>query len=64
MTLSEIKSSVLNGETVCTGNTAYEVRHNDINGFYIICTINNYMIGLTWQDGKTLNSYGDFFISK
>lgn len=54
MTLEEIKTAVLAGKRVLWVNAGTEVQH--VKGhFYIVCLKNQYTIGLTWQDGTTLN---------
>ena len=62
MTLAEIQSAVLTGNTVYTGNPNYVVVHDSIGQWLIVSKANGYTIGLTWTDGKTLNSYGDFHV--
>lgn len=54
MTLEQIKAAVLAGETVHYQNGGYVVTY-DHGRFYILCTFNGSMIGLTWQDGVTMN---------
>lgn len=63
MNLQEIKKAVDQGLTVYWANQAYQVVKNNTNEYLIKCTLNNHCIGLTWQDGKTLNGdEKDFFI--
>lgn len=70
MTLEEIKAAVRAGKTVCHGTRAYEVRlsqYRDGSGeqWLIVCTFNDYAIGLTWRDGVTMNGKPeDFFIAE
>jgi hypothetical protein len=63
MTLQEIKTAVEAGKTVYVGNRNYKVVHDNIGQWLIVCTVNNYTIGLTWADGKTLNSAPDNFFT-
>lgn len=64
MTLQEIKEAVDAGKTVCWSNKGYKVVKGSSQ--YLIKYIqNNHCIGLTWQDGVTLNGKEDeFFISE
>ncbi len=62
MTLEEIKSAIDAGKTVCWSHTGYEVRLKNGN-YNIVCLSNNHCIGLTWEDGVTMNGKEkDFFI--
>lgn len=64
MILEEIKAAVLAGKKVCQHNSAYEVQHHS-GQFLIVCTLNQYTIGLTWLDGVTMNGEPeDFYISE
>ena len=62
MTLNEIKTAVDEGKIVCWKNQMYVVRK--IGKFYDIeCTANGDCVGLTWQDGVTMEAKeADFFI--
>ena len=64
MNLNEIKQAIKDGKKVYWSNTLYEVKKwKDEDKYDIICNANGYCIGLTWQDGKTLNGKEkDFFI--
>ena len=66
MTLEEIKKAVDNGKVVCQGQDNYVVVKNEYTGEYLIkCTTNDYAIGLTWKDGKTMNGKeSEFYIKK
>ena len=55
MDLQTIKAAVLNGQTVCWSTTAYLVKYNERGGFNIVYTPDGNCIGLTHQDGVTLN---------
>ncbi len=63
MTLQEIKDAVDSGEAVCCGNDFYRVIKGG-GGYLIVCTANNYAIGLTWQNGITLNDKEESFYIK
>ncbi len=64
MTLQEIKTAVDNGLTVHWKNELYVVTKGK-SDYYIVCTSNNYVIGLTWQGEVTMNGKEeDFFIAK
>lgn len=68
MTLQEIKEAVDNGKRVCLGNSRYPVIKDDIGQYMIGCDVESrkpYYIGLTWQDGVTLNGREeDFYIKE
>lgn len=64
MTLNEIKQAVEAGKTVHWSNTGYEVIKDKLGQWLIIC-VNGNAIGLTWDDGLTLNGKEeDFFIAE
>jgi len=64
MTLDEIKSAVNEGKTVHWSHEGYVVRKDSIGQFNIICLQNDNCIGLTCQDGKTMNGKPEeFFIA-
>lgn len=54
MNLQEIKSAVMNGQTVMYGGRSKVIcdKHNQ---WLIVDQINGYTIGLTWEDGTTMN---------
>lgn len=64
MDLQEIKQAISEGKKVYWSNTSYEViKSND--DYLIKCNNNNHCIGLTWEDGTTLNGKeSDFFIKQ
>lgn len=65
MNLEQIKAAVKAGKTVHCGTGAYIVIEDNKGQWMIKCTLNNYCIGLTHQDGVTLNGKeADFFIAK
>ena len=62
MTLSEIKEAVDAGKTVHWSNALYSVIPS-CGDYLIKCSSNNHCIGLTWQDGVTMNGKEeDFYI--
>ena len=59
----EIKKAIKQGHKVFWKNNAYEVIKDSIGQYLIKCNLNNYCIGLTHRDNKTLNGdEKDFFI--
>lgn len=64
MKLEEIKAAVNAGKVVCWANEHYRVIRDSRNQWLIVCQLNGHTIGLTWQDGKTMNcnSESEFFI--
>lgn len=63
MTVEEIKQAVNEGKKVYWANTAYEVVKDKYNQWFIVCTLNDDAIGLTWRDGIHLNGdESEFFI--
>lgn len=63
MTLSEIKSAIERGLTVCWSNENYQVIKDKCGQYLIKCLSNDHCIGLTWADETTLNGKEkDFFI--
>jgi hypothetical protein len=64
MNLQEIKQAISEGKKVHWSNELYEVIKDKIGQYLIRCTSNGHCIGLTWQDGKTMNGKEkDFYIS-
>lgn len=64
MTLDDIKQAVNDGQTVCWSNIAYTVIKDDRDQWLIECCLNGHCIGLTWDDGVTLNGKPEqFFIA-
>lgn len=61
MTLGEIKAAVKAGHTVNWSNNGYTVICDNRDNWMICCTLNDTYIGLTWQDGVTLNGNPDQF---
>jgi len=65
MTLTEIKQALKNGETVHWANRGYRVIHDSVGQYLILCDSNQSCIGLTWQDGATMNGRpSEFFVAK
>ena len=64
MKLQEIKDAVLSGKKVHHQSNIYDVIQSDYTkDFLICCSSNKSCIGLTWQDGKTMNGKEqDFYI--
>ncbi len=63
MNLIEIKEAIAAGKTVYCKQDNYVVK--EVNGnYYIVCTNNDYTIGLTWQDGVTLNDKEENFYTR
>ena len=61
MKLSEIKDAVDAGHDIRVGSDGYKVVKDCIGQYLIRCVFNEYCIGLTWRDGKTLNAKEDDF---
>lgn len=62
MNLQQIKQAIEAGKKVYWVNNSYEVIKDKI-GQYLIVHDRGHCIGLTWQDGVTLNGdERDFFI--
>lgn len=65
MTLDEIKKAVDRGKSVKWANKLYDVIKDSLGQYLIICSSNQYTIGLTHTDGKTLNGRpSEFYISR
>jgi len=62
-TAQQIRDLTDAGVTVYCGNTGYEVIKDNIGQYMIRCKSNDYCVGLTWQDGVTLNGT-DFFTAE
>lgn len=61
MTLDEIKSAIAAGKKVFWKQPNYEVTKDSIEQYLIICSNNSHAIGLTWQDGVTMNGKPEDF---
>ncbi len=61
MTLNEIKTAVDSGQTVHWATSNYRVVKDSIGQWLIYCDTNGHCVGLTWQDGETLNGGPDDF---
>jgi hypothetical protein len=65
MNVEEIKQAVRDGKNVYWASKSYEVIRDRIGQFLIICKHNQYIVGLTHQDGVTLNGKEeDFFVEE
>jgi hypothetical protein len=64
MTLDEIKAAIDSGKRVHWASTNYSVIRDNLGQYLIICSSNNYCIGLTWRDGKTLNGKESEFFTE
>ncbi len=65
MTADQIKAAVDSGKKVYWSHKGYEVVMDRIGQYLIVCKQNKHCIGLTWQDGVTLNGNGSqFFIGE
>ena len=59
----EIKEAVSQGRPVHWATKAYRVVKDSLGQWLIVCTFNDYCIGLTWRDGVTVNGKPEeFFI--
>lgn len=61
MTLEEIKTAAKAGFVVNWSNSGYTVICDNKDNWLIYCTLNDTYIGLTWQDGVTLNGKPEQF---
>tara|TARA_R110000868_G_scaffold1117_1_gene8580 strand:+ start:991 stop:1197 length:207 start_codon:yes stop_codon:yes gene_type:complete len=66
MNADDIKSFIRTGGRVFWKNRMYEVQQHQLRSgndqWLIVCAHNNHAIGLTHQDGRTLNgAESDFF---
>lgn len=65
MKLDEIQAAVTRGKTVHWKNPGYVVVKDQLDRYLIKCTSNDHCIGLTWQDGVTMNGQPeDFYIGE
>ena len=65
MTLGQIKEAVLSGKNVYWANLNYKVIVDSIGQWLIWSQCNDYYIGLTWQDGVTVNGKPEeFFVAQ
>jgi hypothetical protein len=67
MTLEQIKAAVEAGKTVHWANRGYQVIKDNLGQWFIVYDRDgprpNY-IGLTWQDGKTMNGRpSEFYVA-
>lgn len=64
MNLQEIKEALQDGKKVYWASKAYEVIKDKIGQYLIVCVHNQYTIGLTHQDGTTLNGKEEDFFAE
>lgn len=65
MTLKQIKDALNDGLTVCWSHDGYQVVKDSFNQYLIKCLNNGHCIGLTHQDGLTMNGKeSQFFIKE
>ena len=65
MNVQQIKDAVDSGLPVCWRNIAYRVTRDNLGQYHIVFDRNQHAIGLTWNDGVTLNGEeGDFYIPR
>ena len=63
MTLSEIQSAVLAGQKVHWKTKAYEIVHDQIGQWLVVCRSTGGCWGLVWTDKTTMNGKPwDFFV--
>lgn len=55
MRLEDIKSAVESGQYVYWKHEGYQVIKDSVGQWLILCHLNGHCIGLTWQDGVTMN---------
>jgi hypothetical protein len=64
MNAHDIRQAVDAGQRICWKSEAYEVIRDRLGQYFIRCSMNGHVIGLTWQDGETLNGKAeDFFLA-
>lgn len=61
MTLPEIVTAVKQGKNVYYDSLRYKVIYDFSKGYFIKCSSTNHIIGLTWEDGRTLNGQEEKF---
>jgi hypothetical protein len=63
MTLQEIQLAVLAGQTVHWQTKAYEIVHDKIGQWLVVCRSTGGCWGLVWTDKTTMNGKPwDFFV--
>ena len=63
MNLQAIKVAINDGQIVHWKNSSYTVKLDQLSRYVIVCT-NGSTIGLTWNDGVTMNGKeADFYVS-
>ena len=62
MTLEQIKAAVESGKSVYYKSLSYQVKKSKSGRFDIVCEFNDFRMGLTWSNGRTVNGKPeDFF---
>lgn len=64
MSLQEIKDAIAAGKKVYWSHEGYEVIKDKIGQYLIHYIPNGHCIGLTWQDGVTMNGKEQDFFTK
>ena len=64
MNVNAIKKAVDSGKEVYWETSNYKVIKDDINQYLIHSRCNDHYIGLTWNDGVTLNGKEEEFFVK
>ncbi|MCB0448430.1 MAG: hypothetical protein KDD03_13165 [Gelidibacter sp.] len=64
MNLQQIKTAIEEGKNVYWSSGIYKVTKDKYNQYFIHCTLNNHCIGLTWQDGTTMNGKEEEFYTE
>lgn len=64
MNLQQIKEATESGKVVYWASLAYRVIKDNLGQWLIVCTLNDYTIGLTWRDGTTLNGSPEQFFTR
>ena len=63
MNLKEIKDSVNSGLTVHWANSLYEVVHDSLDQWLVVCTDNGYTTGLQTKSGVLVEDPNKFYIA-
>lgn len=61
MDLNAIKTAIAAGKRVFWKNPSYEVIHDSVGQYLIVCHFNDHCIGLTWRDNVTMNGKAEDF---
>ena len=63
MTLQEIKDAINSGQTVHWANSLYEVVHDSLDQWLVVCTDNGYTTGLHSKSGELVEDPTKFYIA-